>query len=106
MKNEKGVTVKSWHSLRVWAISTMLESGIPLATVQSIAGHIDSDMTQHYYRMDLDKTRKAIEGLNTSATGVETVTIPKDEYDKLLSIKMAYEDLVKSGKVDVDSVPW
>lgn len=106
MKNEKGVTVKSWHSLRVWAISTMLESGIPLATVQSIAGHIDSDMTQHYYRMDLDKTRKAIEGLNVSATGIETVTIPKDEYDKLLSIKMAYEDLVKSGKVDVDSVPW
>ena len=29
-----------------------------------------------------------------------------NEFDKLLSIKMAYEDLVKSGKVDVDSVPW
>lgn len=106
MKNDKGVTVKSWHSLRVWAISTMLESGIPLATVQSIAGHIDSDMTQHYYRMDLDKTRKAIEGLNTSATGVETITIPKDEYDKLLSIKLAYEDLVKKGVVEIESVPW
>ena len=47
-----------------------------------------------------------VDSCNTSATGIETVTIPKDEYDKLLSIKMAYEDLVKSGKVDVDSVPW
>lgn len=57
---------KSFHSLRVHAITKMLESGIPLATVQSIAGHASPEMTQHYYRCDLDRAREAINALSSS----------------------------------------
>lgn len=57
---------KSFHSLRVHAITKMLESGIPLATVQAIAGHASAEMTQHYYRLDVDRAREAIDALSSS----------------------------------------
>ena len=57
---------KSFHSLRVHAITRMLESGIPLATVQAIAGHASAEMTQHYYRCDLDRAREAVDMLSAS----------------------------------------
>lgn len=57
---------KSFHSLRVHAITRMLDSGIPLATVQAIAGHASAEMTQHYYRCDLDRAREAIDKLSQS----------------------------------------
>ena len=57
---------KSFHSLRVHAITKMLESGIPLATVQAIAGHASPEMTQHYYRLDIDRAREAIDRLSTA----------------------------------------
>lgn len=57
---------KSFHSLRVHAITRMLDGGIPLATVQSIAGHASAEMTQHYYRLDIDRAREAIDRLSAS----------------------------------------
>lgn len=57
---------KSFHSLRVHAITKMLDGGIPLATVQAIAGHASPEMTQHYYRCDLDHAREAIDKLSAS----------------------------------------
>lgn len=57
---------KSFHSLRVHAITRMLESGIPLATVQSLVGHASPEMTQHYYRLDIDRAREAIDRLSVS----------------------------------------
>lgn len=57
---------KSFHSLRVHAITRMLDGGIPLATVQAIAGHASAEMTQHYYRCDLDRARDAIDKLSAS----------------------------------------
>lgn len=57
---------KSFHSLRVHAITRMLDSGIPLATVQAVAGHASPEMTQHYYRCDLDRAREAIDALSSS----------------------------------------
>lgn len=57
---------KSFHSLRVHSITRMLESGIPLATVQAIAGHASAEMTQHYYRCDIDRAREAIDKLSAS----------------------------------------
>lgn len=59
-------TGKSFHSLRVHAITKMLEAGIPLATVQAIAGHASPEMTQHYYRLDIDRAREAIDRLSAS----------------------------------------
>ena len=57
---------KSFHSLRVHAITRMLDGGIPLATVQAIAGHASPEMTQHYYRLDIDRAREAIDRLSAS----------------------------------------
>lgn len=62
---------KSFHSLRVHAITKMLEAGIPLATVQAIAGHANPEMTQHYYRLDVDRAREAIDRLSASNGHVE-----------------------------------
>lgn len=90
-KNKKGIPTKGWHSIRVRAISKMLESGIPLATVQSLVGHVDAQMTQHYYRMDFDKALKAVETLEQKA--VETITIPKTEYERLCRIEALYNAL-------------
>lgn len=66
---------KSFHSLRVHAITRMLDAGIPMATVQAIAGHASPEMTQHYYRMDLDRAREAIDRL--SASNGHTEETPK-----------------------------
>lgn len=63
---------KSFHSLRVHAITKMLEAGIPLATVQAIAGHASPEMTQHYYRCDIDRAREAIDRLSQSNGHRET----------------------------------
>ncbi len=68
---------KSFHSLRVHAITKMLEAGIPLATVQAIAGHANPEMTQHYYRLDIDRAREAIDRLSASnGHGEETEKPP------------------------------
>mgnify|MGYP002673852980 CR=1 FL=1 len=67
---------KSFHSLRVHAITKMLESGIPLATVQSLVGHASPEMTQHYYRCDLDRAREAIDRLSTANGHGETEKPP------------------------------
>lgn len=64
-------TGKSFHSLRVHAITKMLEAGIPLATVQSLVGHASPEMTQHYYRLDIDRAREAIDRLSQSNGHVE-----------------------------------
>lgn len=60
---------KSFHSLRVHGITRMLENGVPLATVQAIAGHASAEMTMHYYRCDLDRARAALDGLSMSTPG-------------------------------------
>lgn len=68
---------KSFHSLRVHAITKMLDGGIPLATVQALAGHASAEMTQHYYRLDIDRAREAIDALSSSnGHGVENTEKP------------------------------
>lgn len=67
---------KSFHSLRVHAITKMLDGGIPLATVQAIAGHASPEMTQHYYRLDIDHAREAINALSSSIGHGETEKPP------------------------------
>lgn len=67
---------KSFHSIRVHAITRMLDGGIPLATVQAIAGHASAEMTQHYYRCDLDRARDAIDRLSAANGHGETEKPP------------------------------
>lgn len=99
-KNSKGVPTKGWHSIRVYAISSMLESGIPLATVQAMVGHFDPDMTQHYYRMDMDRAKTAIDTLEKrlGAEQVETVTITKTEFERLKDIERKFEELLQAER--------
>ncbi len=49
-KNSDGrvVTVVGFHSLRHTFITMALRAGVPLPTVQSVAGHIDASMTAYY----------------------------------------------------------
>lgn len=68
---------KSFHSLRVHAITKMLDGGIPLATVQAVAGHASAEMTQHYYRCDLDRAREAIDRLSTANGHMDVETEAK-----------------------------
>ena len=77
---------KSFHSLRVHAITRMLDAGIPLATVQAIAGHASPEMTQHYYRMDIDRAREAIDRLSASNGHKEKTEKPAKGGGDLLSI--------------------
>ena len=92
-QDSTGQTVKGFHSLRVWAITTMLDSGIPLATVQAIVGHFDPQMTQHYYRMDGEVAKNAVDKLADAKNAVETVEIPKTEYERLCRIEALYNAL-------------
>ncbi len=96
-------TNRSFHSLRVHGITRLLENGIPLATVQAIAGHASPEMTQHYYRLDVERTRAALDGLDMctyrrvgNTIRADTVTITTEEYHRL----KAYEALLRSAALD------
>ena len=96
-----GPQSKGWHSLRVYSISKMPQVA-PMATMQSIAGHLAPSQTQHYYRGDSAQTRKAIEAMGeekpkplssadiSKVVRGESVIIPKKEYDRLLEIERLY----------------
>lgn len=111
-RETNGRKKKGWHSIRVWAISKMLQHA-PMATVQSIAGHLQASQTQHYYRGDMDKTRKAIESMHTpeavaakprhaSSADIskvmrgESVIISKAEHERLLDIERRYSALLQA----------
>ena len=42
----------TFHSWRHWLNSLLINAKIPLQKIQSITGHLTSEMTQHYYQLD------------------------------------------------------
>lgn len=42
----------SFHSWRHWLNSLLINSKIPLQKIQSITGHLTTEMSQHYYKLD------------------------------------------------------
>lgn len=48
MRKTRNITFHSWH----WLNSLLINSKIPIQKIQSITGHLTSDMSQHYYHID------------------------------------------------------
>ena len=48
---------RGMHSLRHTAASRMLEHDTPLEVISSVLGHIDTDSTALYLKVDLNKLR-------------------------------------------------
>ena len=69
-----GVRVLSPHSCRHTYISQMQALGVDLATIQSIVGHADVDMTQHYLHVQESIRQDAIARFNNAFA-----TNPKNE---------------------------
>lgn len=53
--------IVGFHSFRSTFIGSMAEAGAPLIVVQSLVGHVSPDMTQMYYRSDVERARKYID---------------------------------------------
>ena len=60
---KRHVATVGFHSLRSTFVSMMADAGAPLAMVQSIVGHLSPEMTQQYYRADLEAARARISAL-------------------------------------------
>ncbi|MDO4989253.1 MAG: site-specific integrase [Eubacteriales bacterium] len=58
------VRVLTPHSCRHTYVSQMQALGVDLATIQSMVGHADLDMTQHYLHVQSPVKQKAVEAFN------------------------------------------
>ena len=56
-RTKMDVAVYDLHSLRVAGVSMLLDAGLPLGVVASIAGHKSLAMTLHYYRAERETLR-------------------------------------------------
>lgn len=60
----KGVRELTPHSCRHTYVSQMQALGVDLATIQSMVGHADLDMTQHYLHVQSPVRQKAVDVFN------------------------------------------
>ena len=58
------VRVLTPHSCRHTYVSQMQALGVDLATIQSMVGHADLDMTQHYLHVQSPVKQKAVEAFD------------------------------------------
>jgi hypothetical protein len=65
----EGVRVLTPHSCRHTYVSQMQALGVDLQTIQSIVGHADVDMTEHYLRVQEPKRLEAVD-LFSKAFGI------------------------------------
>ena len=63
------VRVLTPHSCRHTYVSQMQALGVDLATIQSMVGHADLDMTQHYLHVQSPIKQKAVEAFNAAFCG-------------------------------------
>ena len=68
------VSEVGFHSLRHSFVSLCGNSGVPLALVQSIVGHVSSSMTERYFHTNAEALRNAVGAL--PAIGAESVALP------------------------------
>ena len=75
------VRVLTPHSCRHTYVSQMQALGVDLATIQSMVGHADLDMTQHYLHVQSPVKQKAIE------LGIPVITPKKirQDYEEVLA---------------------
>ena len=67
-----GVRVLTPHSCRHTYVSQMQALGVDLATIQSIVGHADIDMTQHYLHVQESIRQDAIARFSKAFTSEPT----------------------------------
>ncbi len=65
----KNVRVLTPHSCRHTYVSQMQALGVDLATIQSMVGHADLDMTQHYLHVQSPVKQKAVEAFDQAFFG-------------------------------------
>ena len=65
------VRVLTPHSCRHTYVSQMQALGVDLATIQSMVGHADLDMTQHYLHVQTPVKQKAVEAFDQAFFGAE-----------------------------------
>lgn len=68
----KGVRVLTPHSCRHTYVSQLQALGVDLATIQSMVGHADLDMTQHYLHVQSPIKQKAVEAFNEAFCGTHS----------------------------------
>ena len=68
----EGVRVLTPHCCRHTYVSQMQALGVDLATIQSIVGHADVDMTKHYLHVQESIRQEAIERFSKAFNGSET----------------------------------
>ena len=64
-----GVRVLTPHSCRHTYVSQMQALGVDLPTIQSIVGHADIDMTQHYLHVQDNIRQQAVERFSEAFGG-------------------------------------
>ena len=65
----KGVRVLTPHSCRHTYVSQLQALGVDLATIQSMVGHADLDMTQHYLHVQNPVKQKAVQAFDQAFLG-------------------------------------
>ena len=58
-----GVRLLTPHSCRHTYVSQLQAQGVPLETIQSLVGHADLDMTEHYLHIQENVRQEAAEKL-------------------------------------------
>lgn len=59
-----GVRILSPHCCRHTYVSQLQAAGVPLETIQSLTGHADCEMTEHYLHVQPEVREAAVEQLN------------------------------------------
>jgi integrase len=65
LRKTAGIAALCFHDLRHHAITELAESQASDATIMAIAGHLSSQMLEHYSHVRLELKRKAVDGLAT-----------------------------------------
>ena len=59
-----GLSGLRFHDLRHHAITKLAEAGVPEQTLMSIAGHVSTEMLEHYSHIRMEAKRTAVEALD------------------------------------------
>ncbi len=81
LTNEAGLKGIRFHDMRHHAIIELAESGLSDQTIMSIAGHVGTQMLNHYSHIRLDAKRKALEKLDSGP--MEPIAPMKQEGETL-----------------------
>ena len=75
---ERQAVEVGFHSLRHTYVSLLGNSGVPLAVAKKIVGHINEDMTEHYFHANDEALRAAAAALPAIGTDAETPAAIED----------------------------